>query len=365
MEKLKEYQPFSRIPTAILREILGRVPIKTCLACKLVCKEWYHIVVDPDFSSHRLHCNASRSTILFYKNTRHIGGVFTFNLLELEKTLYDDEFGNCILGVDSVIRVQPKVDSLELWYPRSHCNGVVCLESKMGRYFVCNLLTGQCVDVHNPYELNWGYFINNCKLGCCLVTGQFKVLMFFCKFGANNNVLAKIQTLGTYELRSVDNPSFGDLNSGDGCFLNGSSHWCGLTYIRAFHFGKEEFLQIPVPVGASYKKKRKELSVLDSCLCLSCFPQSHNPNVHVQMDVWIMKEYGVKSSWVRQFVIVSDPWSLPLMHMDKGKLLVGTRFGMYLYDPQTHVSKRVKYELGGLFRHMVPFTEFDARFFRF
>ncbi|VFQ91645.1 unnamed protein product, partial [Cuscuta campestris] len=91
MKKVKESpQPCSKLPSSMVWEILGRLPIKTCLACKLVCKEWYHIIVNPEFSSFRRHCNASRFTILFYDHLVGGGGM-VFNLVELEKSMDVDD----------------------------------------------------------------------------------------------------------------------------------------------------------------------------------------------------------------------------------------------------------------------------------
>ncbi|VFQ66215.1 unnamed protein product [Cuscuta campestris] len=83
------------------------------------------------------------------------------------------------------------------------------------------------------------------------------------------------------------------------------------------------------------------------------------------MEVWIMKEYGVKESWVRQFVILVDEWCVPLVQMDTGKILIKSGDGLYLCNPWTQVFEKVKFEINGLSNCMVPLAAFDARFFRF
>ncbi|VFQ87315.1 unnamed protein product [Cuscuta campestris] len=370
MQNVKQHQPFSEIPSVILWEILGRVPIKTCLACKLVCKEWYHIVVTPEFSSFRLRCNASRfTTILFYNGWVSGGGGVDFHMVEFEKALDVDDSDNDV-GVDdlSIIKVLQKFGAPgQRLHVSSQCNGVVCLENNNDDYFVCNLLTSQCVNVLNVHQLKKQYEIISCELGCCPTSGQFKVLIMLWDT-AKKIQLAKIQTLGNGEWRNVDNVPLRML-SGGGCYLNGSSHWCGRTYIWVFHFGTEMFMRMPIPdniTSANYTKQTKKLSVLDSCLCLRCFSQSPDKSHGiVEMDIWIMKKYGVKSSWVRQVVIVTKAMSVPMVHMDKGKILVRTGVKLNLYDPQTQVSKVVKYELNRVCSYLVPFAAFDARFSRF
>ncbi|VFQ87311.1 unnamed protein product [Cuscuta campestris] len=318
MKKVEQYQPFSESPSVIWWEILGRVPIKTCLTCKLVCKQWYHIIVSPEFPSFRSHCNASRFTILFY-NGLGGGKRLIFNLVELEKTLDVNDLGNCIVHVDDPICFEPKIDtSGEIWSLKYHCDGGVCFRSGLNEFFVCCLLTGQCVNLNlqNLPELTKkSFIIFRCEVGFCPVTSQFKVLLFL--WDAENKIqVTKIQTLGNGEWRSVGSAPLRKRNLVNGCFLNGSNHWCGPTCIWSFNFEKEEFLQIPFPDDIISSTNVKKLSVLDSCLCLGCFSRSRNQSDRVEMEVWIMKEYGVKESWVRQFVILADEWSVPLVQMD-------------------------------------------------
>ncbi|VFQ66222.1 unnamed protein product [Cuscuta campestris] len=251
MNEVKRYRPFSEIPSALLWEILIRVPIKTCLACKLVCKEWYHIVKSSEFSSLHRRFNASEFAILLYNDSGGGGGGSgtTFILVELKKALDVDDSGDCVVGVGDLIRVQPNIatprGTCGTWYLRSHCDGAICLETVTSEYVVCHLLTRRSVNVQNLHELKKPpCVIKHCELGRCPVTAQFKVLMFL--YDTVYEILvAKIQTLGNGEWRIVGNVPFNHMS--DGCFLNGSSHWRGPTCIWSFHFGKEEFLQIPLP----------------------------------------------------------------------------------------------------------------------
>ncbi|VFQ66220.1 unnamed protein product [Cuscuta campestris] len=178
--------------------------------------------------------------------------------------------------------------------------------------------------------------------------------------------VAKVQTLGNGEWRSVDNVPLNKLAGG--CFLNGSGHWYGGASIWSFHYGKEKFLRIPLPddiiiINATYRKRVKNLAVLDSCLCVICF-SFFNPRGSVAMDLWITKEYGVKESWVRQIVTVNNEWCLPLMRTDKGKILIMRENELYLCDPRTEVIERVKFEINGHSKYTEQFAICDATFFR-
>ncbi|VFQ89834.1 unnamed protein product [Cuscuta campestris] len=344
MKTANELQPLSEIPSPLLWEILSRVPVKTCLTtCKLVCKEWYRIMNSPEFSSFRCHCGASRFNLLFY-NDWSARKNLVFSLVEIGKALDLDDLGRCIVGVDHFIKGEPIVE-YGLWYTKSHCNGVVCFANTKD-YSVCNLVTGQSVKLQNLHELNSeSCSLSGCELGFCPVSGKFKVLMIL-MHKAEKVFLAKIQTVGNGEWRTVENVPLKHL--GGRYIWNGCSHWHGDNCIWSFEFGKEKFLRVPYPddvMTKAYQKKNKMLSTFDSCLCLSC---SNLDNVaSVEIDIWIMKEHGVKDSWVKQFVIVSDPWCVPLVRMGERKILVTSRCQLYLYDPLTHDKMRVTFERNG------------------
>ncbi|VFQ66210.1 unnamed protein product [Cuscuta campestris] len=271
MKNVNGLQPFTEIPSDLLWEILGRVSIKTCLTCKLVCKEWYSIVINPEFSSFRRHCIPSRFTIVLHDGLGARWG-FNFCMLELEKALNVDGSGNCVMGVHDLIRFEkPNIClSTTISYVMSHCNGVLCFVSTKGDYIVCKLLTGQCVKLQNLHkQRNGSSDIGHVELGCFPVSGQFKVLILLWD-KAKGTQVAKVQTLGNAEWRSVGNAPL-KIRRG-GRFVNGSSHWHRHTLkcIWCFHFGKEKFSQMPLPddaINGPYGKGIQELSIFDSCLC--------------------------------------------------------------------------------------------------
>ncbi|XP_058210488.1 F-box protein CPR1-like isoform X2 [Rhododendron vialii] len=164
--------------------------------------------------------------------------------------------------------------------------------------------------------------------GFCSRTNQYKVLRLLSPsigFGVPGLIKleAKINTVGTNLWRRVgDAPSYLHWCSG-GCFLNGSLHWivhdtenC-FESMCCFDFGKERFQPFP---GASQfrglpgqlRMEMMKMGVLKNGL--SVF---HHPNCYM-LDIWVMKDYAVRESWTKDFVI-----KLPR---------VATYFG-YIYQP--------------------------------
>jgi len=81
------------LPSEVIQDILCRIPIKTCLRCKLVCKDWYNIIVSPCFAHLRRSYCSHLVTLLLYCYLPN--GRLKFLLLELDKkSSCVDQMGN-------------------------------------------------------------------------------------------------------------------------------------------------------------------------------------------------------------------------------------------------------------------------------
>ncbi|XWS18124.1 hypothetical protein CRYUN_Cryun32bG0015000 [Craigia yunnanensis] len=69
--------------------------------------------------------------------------------------------------------------------------------------------------------------------------------------------------------------------------------------VKIMQHGSENYREVPQP---EYKDKRFQLNVgvLGGCLCTIANYGD------VRVDLWVMKEYGVKESWTRLFSVASD-----------------------------------------------------------
>ncbi|KAL2920960.1 hypothetical protein RDABS01_012451 [Bienertia sinuspersici] len=297
------------IPSSIIWEILLRLPIKACLNCKLVCKEWYQIIISYEFANFRSsHC--SYSTILLY------GKIYNkkknFLMLDLDKSSKVDEMGNLSVDVNALIRFKSRFNtSHDKLYVVNECNGVVCLKSweQWSPYIICNLLTGQQVIVEQLPKSCCSVEVYG--LGCCPVSHQYKVLRIL-KTKGTDNCVAEIQTLGTHEWRTIgDAPQFQLRRSG--AFLHGSLHRYSYrdNCIWSFQFGNEQFSHVPIPDDMK-REPYTEVSVFHSRLCFSSISESCR-----QCEIWLMKEYGVKESWVKQFVFQIESFAhrMPLLQL--------------------------------------------------
>ncbi|KAK9284328.1 hypothetical protein L1049_023499 [Liquidambar formosana] len=114
-------------------------------------------------------------------------------------------------------------------------------------------------------------------------------------------------------------------------FLNGALHWVvkgckSPDYIHSFHFGSEVFRAIPAPAPLGPRQKEfvnfMHLGELGGCLYVcDCTPSDH-------VDLWIMKNYGVKESWTKDFVI--ENLILETSHLDHYEPIITLRSGEIL-----------------------------------
>ncbi|XP_057251808.1 LOW QUALITY PROTEIN: putative F-box/kelch-repeat protein At3g17280, partial [Beta vulgaris subsp. vulgaris] len=258
----------------IVSSILSRLPTKTCLNCKLVCKEWYGIIISPEFADVR-SSNCSYTPIMLY-------GVFEermdFMVLDIDRCSKND----AITSVDSVVRFRPRLSPRlsDIDYTVvNECNGLVLLASwrQWDPFVICNLLTGEQVTVEQCSRLG-NYWLVVDGLGCCTVSRQFKVLRILQDKEDDKFFVADIQTLGSNEWRAVEGEAplnFDTLGIGafleSGAFLHGSLHrYSNMdNSIWSFHFSKEKFCQVPT-LDNMKRGGYKCLHVFDnSCLVLT------------------------------------------------------------------------------------------------
>jgi F-box interacting protein len=92
---------------------------------------------------------------------------------------------------------------------------------------------------------------------------------------------------------------------GCGALASGALHWVapgesgGCCVIVAFDLGVEEFRIVPQPDGVDGGSK-VDVVVLEGRLCMLCNYDSGC------VDVWVMKEYGLKESWTKVFEVSRD-----------------------------------------------------------
>ncbi|KAG5560587.1 hypothetical protein RHGRI_003793 [Rhododendron griersonianum] len=203
------------------------------------------------------------------------------------------------------------------------CDGLVCIAA------------GKEVCIWNPStrkskrlpNVDMGYLFY--RYGFCYDESidDYKVVGFFSTAGpSDGDVEVKVYTSKTDSWRSiVDSSDFMPWND-SGIYVKGALHWApwGESHkvIVSLDLAKEKFGEVLQPdYGDGHSQSM--LAVVSGCLCVV---RNYDG---ARVDVWVMKEYGRRESWIKLVVMVpynSHPsnfgYSLPLCILKIGEVLV-------------------------------------------
>ncbi|KAL7252407.1 hypothetical protein ACSBR1_007069 [Camellia fascicularis] len=331
-----------QLPCHVVIEILCKLPMKALGKCRCVCKAWRDLFLDPHFTES--HFSRAHTCLLVQSKSSRYADSRTLCLIE---------FG--VLRIDAVMNIrQPNLPKFGIGLVNS-CNGLVCMQ-KNGRLYLSNpTMGGEHLTLPVATEDLSIPFV--CGFGCSQKGNQYKVVQIFNQLSFHDKWVAKICTVssGTWRcLGDVPHPFRYRLV---GIYLNGFLHWL-LDYpqsselIYAFDLESEKFQPVPPPPTFSIYPGGNicwlNLGVMEGQLCISCFKVDI---VCPDIDIWVMKDYGVGKSWTRDLVIKHpregwwDPYGFQLIKVLKnGGVLLLYYFSPFVYNPVTETFRKAQIE---------------------
>ncbi|KAI4317713.1 hypothetical protein L6164_025562 [Bauhinia variegata] len=325
-------QPFPTLPPELLVEVLSRLPVKSLLQLRCVCKSWKSLISDPQFVKKHL-----QMSVMDPKFTHH-------------KLIFQFSKRSFTLKYCSVYSIfnYSSTRAAVLKYPTTYrgydmivgsCNGLLCFANKQKGVLLCNPsmrtlkespFLGNEPRVGSYTVYGFGYdHLNDC----------YKVVAIFCYSEGRNayKTDVKVYTLGTsYWRRILEFPVVPYDDTGKFVSGTGTINWVGKSttgsrypwVIVSLDLGKETYQEVLQPdyeVGLVVS-----LGVLRDCLCIC-----HYYNTH--LDLWLMKDCGLTVSWTKLVTIHEDITSFkPLCTSEIGEILSETvpNFNIGLYDPR-------------------------------
>ncbi|KAL3828269.1 hypothetical protein ACJIZ3_017071 [Penstemon smallii] len=306
------------IPPDIIRDILSRLPVKSLLRFKCVCKLWNFIISDRNFtlsnepqrkkaivcsskldsisSFHSVNCEFAAEELPFPKENsssvcRFLGACHSLLLLSFDTDIY-------------------------MWNPSTrHCKKVLEMEQLAIEWD--KIIPGFCYDESsNDYIAVIGLF--HYSKPCAVLVASMK--------DKNWKTITFPYDLGSAR---------------GGPFVNGRLHWIvnepkGINYegfdpdyaaylrlflcpdqIIYFNSQTSEFDLLSTPDDISEEQNILCLGVLGDCLCMVCW---FIEEIHYDyMKVMIMKDYGIKESWTTLFTIPRRMYNLNMLHLIENK----------------------------------------------
>jgi len=293
------------LPQELIAEILSLLPAESLVRFQCVSKAWFSIINDPYFIKMHLHTNRQRSLIgKKRKSNRWPEEYYLVNISN------EDRLG------DPVKIFPPLYRSENVKYRTSviaSCNGLVCI------LFFCNRKYGSHYEIviwnpsirkHKrvPFEPvddkhKQGVRVNSLNLAFWYdpVNTDYKVLRIV-KFDDPESKTKSLEEVQVYSLKAHSWRRIEDqlpykepfiISSSQSVFTNGTLHWFVTSATRrtilAFDLTTEKFGVQTLPFTLH---SFGNLMVLEGSLCAYAYTNQAT-------GVWMMKEYGVTSSWSR------------------------------------------------------------------
>ncbi|CAA0809805.1 Unknown protein [Striga hermonthica] len=269
------------LPQEITINILSRLPIKTIITCKLVCKSWLELLETREFVD--FHLSKSLPGLIVFKTTRSSKILEFFELNDEPNLEHHNVHYNPVTEFDH-----------DLFLSRSTCiqgsaNGLLFLREVNAQpnvLHICNPITREFIELESQEKFVYSYpTIVTYGFGVSRTTGQYKVVRVFheCTRDDNTNELlgipkseCHVYTLGTRSWRKIahDHAKLEYSCRSTGAFSNGNLHW---------------------------RRWLGDLYVLSGCLCI-CDNASED-----EIVIWLMREYGDDKSWTKEYVISKRP----------------------------------------------------------
>ncbi|KEH37762.1 F-box protein interaction domain protein [Medicago truncatula] len=326
-------QPF--LPDELVFEILSRLPVKTLLQYKCVCKSWKTLISDPQFAQ------------------THLRNLILDPTVTYQRFFYNPNIVQCKIAS---IPLKPLLENISeppkaIKFSMEHkyrilgsCNGLLCLFFVKEGYVRLLNPSIEWKSKKSPtldsYESH-KYWITYYGFGYDHVNDKYKVLAVHAnEFGGK---VIQIHTFGENSWTTIPNfPLPVGSVSWSGRFVSGTLNWVGNScssnrdVILSFDLSNETYKEVLLPEPDGVNVSKPVLGVLSNCLCV-CFDSN---NTH--WDFWLMKKYGIAESWTRLMIIpLNKIWHClqsrpsfiqPLFMSENSSVFLRTYSKFFLYN---------------------------------
>lgn len=339
------------LPEDVLRDILLRLPVKSLVRFRFVCKSWRSLLENTDFVTTHLNRSENHGSHLLVNSRVESTNISAPSLIS-NKTL-DVEF-----TMDTSVKV-------EFGLMVGSCNGLVCV-CNHSVILIWNPATREhkalptpCVDPMFPNPL-----CMRVSVGFGFHLTDYKVVRVVNCRGLNGRpVPAKVEvySTGTGCWRMINTTLPCDIEQRKcSVILKGVPYWLGFgpfwpdtifkpgvarrnEFVVSFDMGEEAFRLMDVPdAGGSHYRYSKRLGVYNDSLAIIYFlcPEQVAANF---IEFWVLKDQGVDECWSK--VLRIGPFEylgIPLGCWNNGVVIWQNHEDeLLLHDPNTNEIKKL------------------------
>lgn len=300
---------FNNVPSDVAIDILSRLTAREITFCKCVCKTWLRLVETREFV--KAHLSKSAQGLIVYQSDM---GLNLYKVLDLEDRV-DVEDHDLHYNLVSTFDLP-----FSGWLYGS-ADGLLFLceltpiDTKPDDLHICNPITREYVKLDSPEEFVYDNQVVTYGFGSSSTTSQYKVVRISHdrvfnqeteKWQVTSQAECHVYTLGSGSWRRCASSGWLEyLDHVNGVFSNGIIHWVirdsnGGVKISCFNLETESFSTISTPFrneGRSMNYAGVTLFAFEGSLGLC---DNTLPGV---VFIWLMREYGVESSWKMQFIM--------------------------------------------------------------
>ncbi|KAI3467559.1 hypothetical protein Pfo_024222 [Paulownia fortunei] len=277
------------IPQEIYQEILSRLPVKSLVRFKSVCKSWNTLISDPQFS--KLHLKQStdqnRMRFMFLDDYCHSTLAYAApdGTSKINRPMHADESESC-------------VDFL------ASCNGLFCIRNAEDDLFFWNPSTRESKRIPGStiefpmYSCTWASVFFG--LGYHSASDDYKLVRVSMFDSADFQTEVKVYSRNTDAWKRIRDFPYDFPHGRSGVFVSGGLHWvvslwCNavrIYMVAVLDIEDENYGLIQLP-EFGHQILFFDIGTLGENLVLFCC------YLEFRYDIWILKEYGKTESWTR------------------------------------------------------------------
>ncbi|KAL6497629.1 hypothetical protein OROHE_027258 [Orobanche hederae] len=264
------------LPEDLLIDILSRLPVKSLLQCKLVCKECHVIVSSSSFIKKYFNHDGNLTRLVLYCYDKFC----TYSYFPDETTLERHEVPDNLLLLG------------EITYFRGPCHGIFCIYVTKNKFALWNPTTRrlrliQCYPSYIFDEVGFGMDPLTDDFKIVLIRSRFGLSPFFAVYTSSNDSWKYLEQ----ESLRDSNGLITDIVSGSNTYSNGFYYWIKQNIyvhstILAFDMHNEIFEEIMMPEIAV---EGKALHLLDDSLALVSYDPFYGDK---RIEIWLMVGKG-------------------------------------------------------------------------
>ncbi|XP_021754930.1 F-box/kelch-repeat protein At3g23880-like [Chenopodium quinoa] len=289
----------------IFDHILPRLPVKSLIRFKSVCKNWYNLISTCEFAKHHLQFSSISPHFLISKFiANNTGNWRDFYLLS-----YDEHNKN----LEDLVQLDAQLSYTMRKPTEIGCsNGLICLYFSENRYNVNSFaLWNPCIRKYRKISTPSGKWLCKCGFGYALALDDYRIFAAFCPYEEDDSLDKSRTQFWVFSLR-VGKWKQIEFSSGEddliksegivkGVFAGDSLYWyvfkSGGSFqqrVVCFNLVDEKCREILVTVSPS---EYIDFDCYEMKWCLSLLCRAHDQSY----GVWILKQQDGNDSWEKLF----------------------------------------------------------------